>query len=128
MEMGITCPEKLPFMPDSFWKQWLELAKCGDFKLTDNEVFDEGDMEKYPEFFKEGEDNNLFRLMRNVIAFPILHEHPIDLGQMSITWPYSKFDITEITANSQLAFRKLYELNKILMDRVMPEGTKVGVL
>lgn len=110
LEMGIECPENLPLMPDDFWQQWTELSSFGNFELSENEVFSEKKEIEFPELFPAS-TSNIFRLMRNLIAFPILYERSIDWGKLSIGWPYDQFSIKEVFEKGNLAFERLCHLN-----------------
>jgi len=114
IEMGIACPENLPVMPDDFWIQWLSLNSFGNFRLTENEVFSDMEEMRYPEFFP-GKTSNIFRLMRNIIAFPLINERPMQLGNLSITWPYHQYSIAEVFNKGCLAFERMHYLNKMLV-------------
>ena len=114
LEMGIACPENLPVMPDDFWIQWLALNSFGNFRLTENEVFSDTEEMRHPEFFPD-KTSNIFLLMRNIIAFPLINGRPMQLGNLSITWPYHKYSISEVFNKGCSAFESMHDLNKMLV-------------
>ncbi|MEP7111340.1 MAG: hypothetical protein ABI760_25315 [Ferruginibacter sp.] len=114
LEMNIVCPEKLPTMPDDFWQQWLELNSFGKFELIENESFGDNDKKRHPELFPV-EGSNIFAMMRNIIAFPLLYGEPIAWCNLSINWPFDQYSIREVFEKGSLAFERLWHLNKRLI-------------
>jgi hypothetical protein len=97
-------------MPDSFWQHWLDLSRFGDFEWLENEVFSDNDSKQHPSIFPES-TSNIYRLMRSLIAFPVLYERPMALGNLSVIWPYEKYSLAEVFSNGSLAFNSLCQLN-----------------
>lgn len=113
LDMNLACPENLPKMPDTFWLQWLELNNYGEFEMLENEPFNIRERKKYPTIFPENE-SNIFMIMRNLIAFPIVYGWPNELGLMSVTWPYEKYSLEEVVNKGCLAFERMHQLNNFL--------------
>ncbi len=123
LEMSIAHPENLHRMPDDFWLRWLELSRFGKFELSDNESFGDIEESQYPELFPKN-TSSIFKLMRKLIAYPIFYGDTMDLGNLSIHWPYDQYSISEVFEKGCLAFERLSLLNNWVITGIIPGNTR----
>ena len=109
LQMGAIPAENLPKMPNGFWLDYIYLSELGNLSLTEESEIDETSKEQFPYLFPE-RPGSLFKIMRSIIAAPILNKFPPDLGDFCLEWPYERYSIIEVLKNGCLAFGLMYNM------------------
>jgi hypothetical protein len=109
LQMGAIPAENLPKMPNGFWLDYIRLSELGDLLLTEEAEINNKSKEQFSYLFPEA-PGGLFKIMRSIIAAPILNKVPPDLGEFCIEWPYGQYSITEVLRNGCLAFELMYNM------------------
>lgn len=110
LQMRISHAENIPRMPDDFWRQWLSLADLGKFSFEESEGLRTNVEAEHPSLFGVQPDN-LFRLMRNFIAYEMQHGETIDLGSLRLEWPFDLWPVNDVITKGAIAVSAITALN-----------------